>query len=272
MSNTKSGVMFITGGASGIGAAIAKLAVARGHKVVVTDINGAGAWAVAADLGDAALAVELDIFSAPMWDAALDAAWARFGRVDVLVNNAGIVHPGFSRDVPLELHQQTLNVNFMGPLIGIQKVLPRFKKQGSGHVATVCSMTAFLPFPGIASYAASKHALRAFHHAVALEERNGPIDFTIVHPTSTETPMLEKEAQSDAMALAFAGSSVSAEFVADVVLTAIEKKKVEVFMPPERAALVRRIGTSPRSLLKMVERNEAVGAEKLKARRAAAAS
>jgi short-subunit dehydrogenase len=133
-------------------------------------------------------------------------------------------------------------------------------------------MTAFIPFPGIASYAASKHALRAFHHALALEERHSPVAFTIVHPTSTETPMLDQEAENDDVALAFAGSSVTAEFVGDVVLDAMERKAVEVFMPPDRGPLVRRIGTSPRALRKMVERGEEAGARKLQARRAGKAA
>jgi short-subunit dehydrogenase len=133
-------------------------------------------------------------------------------------------------------------------------------------------MTAYLPFPGIASYAAAKHALRAFHHAVALEERDSPIAFTILHPTSTETPMLEKEAQDDAMSLAFAGPSMLPEQVAETILKAIKSKRIEVFMPPERGRVVRVVGVNPRSLRKMVERNEIIGKERLDARRAALAA
>ena len=117
-------------------------------------------------------------------------------------------------------------------------------------------MTAYLPFPGLASYAAAKHALRAFHHAVALEERDGPIAFTIIHPTSTETPMLEKEAQDDALALAFAGASMTAEQVAEVILKAIAANEFEVFLPPERGEVVRTVGVHPKALRAMVERNE----------------
>jgi short-subunit dehydrogenase len=213
----------------------------------------------------------LDITSEAQWERVLDEAWARFGGLDVLVNNAAIVHAGRAENVSIAQHQRTLDVNFMGPARGMLKALPRFKKQGSGHFVTVCSMTAFLPFPGLASYAAAKHALRAFHHALALEERQSPLAFTIIHPTSTETPMLEAEARSDEAHLAFASSAVSAEFVGDVVLTAMEKKSVEVFMPPERARAIRLLGANPRSLRKMVDRGEEIGAAKLQARRAAQA-
>ena len=268
MKKTKPKTLMITGAASGIGAATARLAAERGHQVLVADINFEGAKAVAGAIGERARAISLDITSASQWERALDAAWSSFGRLDVLINNAAIVHAGRAENVAIEDHRRTMDVNVMGPLTGMLTTLPRFKAQGSGHFVTVCSMTAFLPFPGIASYAAAKHALRAFHHGLALEERDGPLSFTIVHPTSTETPMLEQEARSDEVNLAFASRPVTAEFVGEVILNAMDRKTLEVFMPPERARTVRMVGANPRSLRKLVERGEAVGFANLQARRA----
>jgi NAD(P)-dependent dehydrogenase (short-subunit alcohol dehydrogenase family) len=259
--------LLVTGGASGIGAATARLAAQRGHRVMIADVNTRGVRAVARSIGDRALPVSLDITSERQWKRVLDHAWSKLGGLDVLVNNAAIVRTGFARDVSISDHQQTLDVNYMGALKGMLAVLPRFKAQGSGHFLTVCSMTAFLPFPGIASYAAAKHALRAFHHALALEERRGPLKFTIVHPTSTETPMLEQEARDDALALAFAVPSVTAEQVASVILDALDSDAVEVFMPPSRARAIRLVGTNPRALRKLVEQNEIIGRKNLRARR-----
>lgn len=265
----KSKIMLITGAASGIGAATARLAVEAGHRVVVADINEAGARSVAEAIGPSASAKRLDICSEANWGAVLDEIWSEQDRLDVLINNAAIVHTGFAADVPIEKHQRTLATNFMGAVIGMLAALPRFKAQGSGHLVTIASMNAFLPFPGIASYAAAKHALRAFHHALAIEERRSPVDFTIVYPTATETPMLEKEAEDDAMALAFAGNPVRPEQVAQAILEATAKKVMEAYIPADRGKFVRQIGVRPRSLRKMYERNEIVGAEKLEARRAA---
>jgi NAD(P)-dependent dehydrogenase (short-subunit alcohol dehydrogenase family) len=272
MKSDQSKVYLITGAASGIGAATAKLAASLGHKVVIADINDEAAKAVAAAAGVNAVPLHLDICSSDQWEAALDEAWTRFGRLDVLVNNAAVVHTGYARDVDLKKHAHTVATNFMGPLTGMLAALPRFRRQGSGHLVTICSMTAYLPFPGIASYAAAKHALRAFHHAVALEERDGPTAFTIIHPTSTETPMLDKEAEDDAMSLAFAGPSMTAEQVAETIMKAIKSKTVEVFMPRERGKIVRAVGVNPRSLRQLVERNEIIGRERLAARRAALAA
>ena len=262
-------VYLITGAASGIGAATARLAASLGHRVAVADIDEGGARAVAASIGENAVPILLDIRSKEGWEAALDDVCDRFGRLDVLVNNAAIVHTGYARDVSLERHHQTFETNFFGPLTGMLATLGRFRRQKAGHFVTICSMTAYLPFPGLASYAAAKHALRAFHHALALEERREPIAFTIIHPTSTETPMLEKEAQDDALALAFAGPSMTVDQVAKVVLEAIESKAVEVFLPPERGEVVRTVGVDPRALREMIERNEVLGAERLAKRRAA---
>lgn len=267
MKKDKRKKLLITGGASGIGAATARLAAQRGYRVMIADVNTSGARAVARSIGDGALPVSLDITSERQWERVLDHAWSKLGGLDVLVNNAAIVRTGYARDVSIANHQQTLDVNYMGPLKGMMAALPRFKAQGSGHFLTVCSMTAFLPFPGIASYAAAKHALRAFHHALALEERHGPLKFTIVHPTSTETPMLEQEARDDALALAFAVPTVTAQHVASVIVDALDSDAVEVFMPPSRARAVRLVGTNPRALRKLVEKNEIIGAKNLRARR-----
>lgn len=272
MTKPKPSVIMITGGASGIGASMARQAAAAGDQVIIADIDEAGARRVASAIGPAAQAVVLDICSSDQWDIVLDDVWRKYGRLDVLVNNAAIVRTGYARDVSVAAHQLVMDTNFMGPLRGMLAGLSRFKAQGHGHLVTICSMTGFLPFPGLASYAAAKHALRAFHHALVLEERASPVKFTIIHPSSTETPMLDKEAEDDALALAFAGPSMSADAAASTILEAIRKKSVEVFMPPERGKVVRKVGTSPRSLRKLIERNEVIGAQRLAERRASAAA
>jgi NAD(P)-dependent dehydrogenase (short-subunit alcohol dehydrogenase family) len=251
----------VTGAAGGIGAATATLLAGRGNRVVITDIDADAAAGLAAALGPNTIALGLDVTSGRDWEMALDETAARFGPLDVLINNAGIVETGFARDVSIESHLRTLTTNFMGPLTGTLAALRRFRAQGHGHIVTVCSMTALLPFPGLASYGASKHALRAFHHAVAIEERHGPIDFTIVHPTAVETPMLEQEARDDSSAFAFVAAPVSATFVAETILAAIDDRALEVFMPPDGADDILKLGAHPEDLRAVFDRAEQYGRE-----------
>lgn len=260
-------VIMITGAASGIGAAVAELASVAGHRVVIADIDVARAEALAVRLGDRAWAVKLNITSEVEWQSALDGVWAREGRLDVLINNAAIVHTGWARDVPLAGHHDTIQTNCLGAINGMLTALPRFKKQGAGHLITVASMVAFVPYPGLASYAAAKHALRAFHVALAIEEAGSPVAFTLVYPGATETPMLEKESKDDALALAFAGETCSAQEVARSIIDAVTTQPEEIYLPPERAEAVQKLGVDVKALRKHVEKNTAIGLEKLRQRR-----
>ena len=265
-------IVMITGAASGIGAATAGLAAAKGHHVVVADIDSDRAAAAAGRIGGGSWPIKLDIRSEDGWTAALDEAWRREGQLDVLINNAAIVHTGWVGRAMWSLggHRNTMETNFFGAVIGMMTALPRMKAQGHGHLISISSMNAFIPYPGIASYAAAKHALRAFHAALALEERESAVNFTLVYPTATETPMLEKESEDDALALAFSGTPIQASAVAKAVLESMTTKPVEIFIPAERGEAVKRLGLDPAALRAYVETNEPIGLAKLKARRAQA--
>jgi NADP-dependent 3-hydroxy acid dehydrogenase YdfG len=139
---------------------------------------------VARRLGARAAACRLDIREPDGWVTAFDAAETQFGPVDILVNNAGSIHTGHARNLSLQQHRDIVEVNLLGTMAGVHTALPRMTERGRGHVITICSMTAVLALPGYATYGGTKHAILAFHHAVALEERHGPLHFTILHPPS----------------------------------------------------------------------------------------
>ena len=178
--------VLITGAASGIGAATAREAARRGYDVVLADIDLPAALALADELGQRAIG--LDIRDETGWRRAFDA-----NSIDVLINNAGIIHTGYARDLTVEQHRDVIEVNLLGTITGVLAALAHMTARGRGHIVNVCSMTSFLPLSGYATYGATKHGIRAFHHSIALEERGGPVTFSIVHPPSTRTPMLERE-------------------------------------------------------------------------------
>jgi NAD(P)-dependent dehydrogenase (short-subunit alcohol dehydrogenase family) len=251
--------VLITGAASGIGAATARTAVAEGHHVIIADIDVEAATSLAAELSPNAVAVELDVRDPDAWSRAFDAAEAQLGPVTVLVNNAGIIHTGRARTLTPQQHRDVVEVNLLGPINGIRVGLDRFALGGRGHIITVCSMTSFLPLSGYATYAGTKHGLRAFHHSVAIEERGGPITFSIIHPPSTRTPMLDREMADPAMAIAFAEKSHSAESIARVIVDAITDKPVEVVFPPVAGRFQRLIGSWPRLTHLVIPIVEATG-------------
>ena len=264
-------VLFITGAARGIGAATAKEAIGRGHRVVLADIDGAGAQELARTFGDAAFGLALDVREPAQWQQALDQAWQHFGSVDVLINNAGVVHTGHVLDVSFEQHRHTVEVNYLGNIAGVLAALPRFIAQGHGHLITICSLTTYMPFPSLASYAGTKHALRGFHHSLAWEYRKQPLHFTIVYPPAVETPMLEQEAQDDSAAAAFAEPAITPQVMARAIVDAVAKRPREVTVPAFQGWLLRAFGAFGwimRIVLADLERH---GRKNLAARRAKAA-
>lgn len=263
-------VLFITGAARGIGAETAREAVRRGHRVVLADIDGPGAAALAQSLGEAAFGLALDVRDPAQWQAALDQAWRHFGRVDVLINNAGVVHTGYVLDVSLEQHRHTVEVNYLGNIAGVLAALPRFIAQGHGHLITICSLTTYMPFPSLASYAGTKHALRGFHHSLAWEYRKQPLHFTIVYPPAVETPMLEQEAQDDSAAACFGEPAITPDVMARAIIDAVAKRPREVTVPAFQGWLLRAFGAFGWIMRIVLADLEKHGRKNLAARRAKA--
>ncbi|MFF7640874.1 SDR family NAD(P)-dependent oxidoreductase [Streptomyces canus] len=257
--NEQEQVVLVTGAANGIGAAVAELAVARGHRVMLTDVDETAVLRCARSLGPRAAACVLDIRRSAGWTRAFEAAEAAFGGVDVLVNNAGITHTGVVRDLPEQQHRDIVEVNLLGTITGVRTALERMSARGRGHIINVCSMTSFLPLPGYATYCATKYGLRAFHHSVAIEERDGPLDFTIIHPPSTRTGMLAQEMADPSCAIAFAEKSYAPQRIAQAVVDAIATKPVEVVFPPFAGRVQRIAGVFPRLMRRVIPIAEARG-------------
>jgi NAD(P)-dependent dehydrogenase (short-subunit alcohol dehydrogenase family) len=140
-------VAVVTGAGSGIGRAISLSFAARGARVVVTDIREDRALAVTDELGDAAVAAACDVTDLADLEAARDLALERFGRVDVVVNNVGVVVSGPVEAIPLDAWQRTIDVNLMGVVRSNEVFLPGLLAQGSGHIVNVSSTSGLLPYP-----------------------------------------------------------------------------------------------------------------------------
>ena len=185
-------VWFITGAGRGMGVDIAQAALAAGHSVVAT---GRNTKAVIDAVGEAddLLVVELDITSLASADAAVRTALDRFGRIDVLVNNAGNFFAGFFEELTPEQFERQLATNLVGQLNVTRKVLPVMRKQRSGHIITMSSTAGIVGQEFCSAYSASKFALEGWMESLRFEVEPYGIRTTIVEPGFFRTALLEKE-------------------------------------------------------------------------------
>jgi 3alpha(or 20beta)-hydroxysteroid dehydrogenase len=188
-------VALITGAARGQGEAEARLFVAEGAWVVLGDVRDELGAKVAASLGDAARYTPLDVAREEHWLRAIALAEAEFGRLDVLVNNAGIVgDAGPTERCALEGYRRTIDVNQIGPFLGMKTAIPALRRAGGGSIVNVCSVAGLHGIPGLTAYCASKWALRGMTKAVALEVGRDNIRVNALHPGAVDTPMMDPEA------------------------------------------------------------------------------
>ena len=186
------GVWFITGAGRGMGVDIATAALAAENFVVATG-RDTGAVAEAVGEADDLLVVELDITSPASAAAAVQAAFDRFGRIDVLVNNAGNFFAGFFEELSPEQFEAQLTTNLLGPLNVTRAVLPLMRKQRSGHVVTISSTAGIAGQEFCSAYAASKFGLEGWMESLRFEVEPFGIRTTIVEPGFFRTDLLTKE-------------------------------------------------------------------------------
>ncbi|MDI3315748.1 MAG: glucose 1-dehydrogenase [Mycobacterium sp.] len=182
-------VALISGGARGMGAAHARLLVAEGATAVIGDILDGEGKALADELGAAARYVHLDVTDPDQWKTAVSTAVGEFGKLDVLINNAGIVNPGPLKTIDLTKWQRVLDVNLTGTLLGMQAVIDPMTTAGGGSIINVSSIEGLRGAPWVHGYVASKWAVRGLTKSVALELAPLKIRVNSIHPGFIRTPM-----------------------------------------------------------------------------------
>jgi 3alpha(or 20beta)-hydroxysteroid dehydrogenase len=186
-------VALVTGAARGQGEAEARLFVAEGARVVVTDVLDDQGRALAAELGDAACWTHLEVADEAGWTAAVALAEERFGRLDVLIGNAGIgIPPRRMVDTTVADHHRTIDVNLHGIWLGMRAVAPLMARGGGGSIVNISSIDGLVGVAGMASYAASKFAVTGLTRTAALELGPSGIRVNSVHPGVISSPMVEQ--------------------------------------------------------------------------------
>jgi len=186
-------VALVTGGGSGLGKADCLMLAAEGAMVVVSDIDLAAAQAVAAEIGENAIALKHDVSSESDWQAVLAEAEARFGGLNVLVNNAGIVVIADPEETTLDQFRKANAVMSEGVFLGCEYAIPLMARSGGGSIINMSSTASHLGYPVFFAYSAAKGAVRAMTKSIAIhcQAKGYAIRCNSVHPASIETPMIQ---------------------------------------------------------------------------------
>lgn len=183
-------VALISGGARGQGEAEARLFVGEGARVVLGDVLTEAGGKLARELGAAARFVDLDVTKPEDWARVVDGIAAREGRLDVLVNNAGIFRGGSILKMPLAEYMAVIQVNQVGCFLGMQAGYPLIKRSGGGSIVNISSVAGRKGVPGAVAYGASKWAIRGMTKTAALEMGRAKVRVNAICPGSILTPMI----------------------------------------------------------------------------------
>jgi 3alpha(or 20beta)-hydroxysteroid dehydrogenase len=186
-------VALISGGARGMGAAEARLFVREGARVVIGDVLEEEGRKLASEIGDAALFTKLDVTDEDAWRGAVALARERFGRLDALVNNAGILQLGRLEDTRLEDFEQVIRVNLFGVFLGMKAAIPALRAAGGGSIVNISSVAGMHGVGCAVAYTASKHGVRGMTKTAAIELGADNIRVNSVHPGAIDTPMTRPE-------------------------------------------------------------------------------
>jgi 3alpha(or 20beta)-hydroxysteroid dehydrogenase len=189
MINLESKISLISGGASGIGAATARAMVGAGAQVMIGDIDDIRGTALAAELGERAAFVHMDVTRAADWQKAVQETVRRFGRLNVLVNNAGMVNAGAIGGYSLQQFEAIIGVNLYGVFLGMSAAVEALKAAAPASIVNVSSVAGLAGMSGLHGYTASKFAVRGLTKSAALELASAGIRVNSVHPGPVRTPM-----------------------------------------------------------------------------------
>ena len=235
-------VALVTGGARGIGKATAQAFAREGMKVAIGDLDATLAEAAATEIGGTAAGFALDVTRRDSFEAFVDAAEERFGPVDVLVNNAGIMPLGRFADEDDVTAVRMIDINLHGVILGMKIALKRMQPRNRGHIVNIASQAGKYGAPGGATYSATKHAVVGLTEAVRGELRleGLDIDLSYVMPYVVNTELGGGTAQARGF------KNLEPAEVADAIVDALKHRVVEVWVPKQSRHTHRLTAVLPR--------------------------
>ncbi len=192
MDKLRGKVAIVTGAARGQGRAEAVLFAKEGAKVVVSDIDEAGATAVAAEIGHSAIAIRHEVSDASSWANVVSRTLQTFGRIDILINNAGIYRPRSFQETDQQLLDLHYRVNVLGVFLGMKAVYQSMLDVGGGAIVNTASGAGMRGLPGMLAYSASKWMVRGISKSTAVDVAADNIRVNVILPGLIDTAMLEQ--------------------------------------------------------------------------------
>lgn len=247
-------VFVVTGAASGIGKHLAKALAGRGASVLAADVNEEGLAELTGQAGSGKILTRpLDVTKPEAWENVLDAAEQAFGRLDVVMNVAGVLKPGFVHEVDEKSVHFHIDVNVKGVIFGTRAAARRMVARGAGHIVNFGSLASLAAVPGLCLYSASKFAVRGFSLAAAAELAPLGVAVTVILPDAVQTPMLDLQVHYPEAAMTFSGDApLTTEDIEKAVFEKVlPKRPMEIALPLPRGLLARLANTAPELALKL---------------------
>jgi len=230
----------VTGAAGGIGEAIASQAVARGMNVVLADLDTAGLSSVESGLlkhAASVLSVPTNVGELAEVEALADAAYSRFGSVDLVFNNAGTMTPGSLLKLPYQDVRRMIDTNLYGTLHGMKVFMPRMLADGAGHVVNTSSLNGLLAYPAMGVYNGTKAAIISISETVyhELRARQSPLGISVVCPGAVKKEQVAgmvgggSKSAADKISKFREATGISAAEVADCIFSGLAENKFWIF-------------------------------------------
>ena len=242
------GAAVVTGGGRGLGREIARLLGRRGLQVLVTDVDGEAAAETARLVGGTAQASTLDVRDEEASRAVAQQAVEAAGRLDVWVNNAGVLSTGPAWEQDAATRRFLVEVNALGTMNGTLAALEQMRPAGRGHVVNIVSLAGLIGVPGETVYSATKHAALGFSLATLSDLRIAGVrgvDISCVCPDGIWTPMLHDKLEDPGAALSFSGRLLQPEDVVRAVDRVLDRPRPVVAVPAWRGLQVRTLDALP---------------------------
>lgn len=248
-------VVAITGAARGIGRATAEALVREGATVAIGDIDLALAERAAQDLGPRAAAFALDVTDRGSFERFVDEVEERFGAIDALVNNAGIMPLGPFADEDDATARRMVDINVHGVMLGMKIVLPRFTARRRGHLINIASAAGKAPYPGGATYCGTKHFVVGVSETVRGELRGTGVDLSVVMPVVVDTEL------ASGLGTPRGIPRIRPEDVAEAIVETLRRPRFDVYVPRSIGPLTALGAITPRRLREFILR--AIGADRV---------